>query len=953
MQQRTAQDGFLSSNISDTEAHDYEPFRRGHLDVQLPIPNSDIRLFIFCPADYPYLWAKYLEGLQREYGRIGVDHILDMKTLNNPESAAMCVLAIINGDVVSGLRLHDNIYKFDQASVYNEMAEGNQNLLKKLLEEWIPEKVIEPKGLWLETRHPSRKRLLQSIIRSSIYGAVLLGARYIPCTSPANMTKVYVEIGMEEMSEVGCVSYPTDDFKTTLGVFDLQKVFDVCTDQNRILLRRDWQKIQQVRLQSDQQRNNKSTWHPIILDEANPFHAQALESLLMGSGYEQITTFKSIQNELSELIPPTDEKMQSESKRWIAYPWRKVALELVGPLSFKRLLRDRNRNKITIFEQEKLAALSVGVIGLSTGHVIAHTMVMEGVCGHIKLADFDTLEVSNLNRIPASLLDIGSNKAVIAARRIAELDPYLSVEVFQDGLQESNLNNFMNGLDIIIEECDSLEVKVLVREAAIKRKIPVLMSTSDLGMMDVERFDLDIEPQPFHGLTDVSSSKLKNLSPREKSGYALAIVEGEKISSRLAASMIEIQHTVSSWAQLASDVTQGAALVTTAVRRIGTGKMTPSSRTRMDMDLTLESGLPPVVDSKNLHANSDVPKFTGKYRDDMMLAANFAPSLGNSQLWNIKWVGDRLQLNINRTSTTYIDIEGRASLVAMGAASLNAEVVAAHHNKKYSIEHFPLKNNPDLVTRLSPSDIGNIDTKLGRFYPYLLTRKTNRLVGDKMPLSTKTMTQLSEVTKHYPVKLHMLSKPELLESYAQIISASDRLRYLTQHLHHEMTEELVWPSDERIEKGIDVGTLGLRENDLNNLSILQRSDVMWELADWKAGHALGDYNKSRITSASAVVVLTVSGNSKHDYVAGGKAMQYFWLMAEQLKLAAHPILPIFLYANDSADIKKLVNDEHHNEITSLKQQFNELLNIEEGEFPVLALRLCFAPEPDSRSLRCK
>ena len=433
MQQQSTHDTFLNSSFSGLDAHDYEPFRKGRLDVNLPVPNSDIRLFIFNPADYPYLWVKYLEGLQRAYGRMGVSHILDMKELRNPDSAAMGILAIINGEIVAGLRFHPSQLKAKETYVYHEMQDGNQALLEQYLKEWLPEKMLEAKGLWLTTRHPARKRILHTMVRSSVYGAALFGARYIPCTSPSNMTKVYVEVGMKEMKEIGCVAYPTDDFKTSFGVFDLQQVFDNCTDQNRVLLRRDWQEIQKERLQSSQQRNNEDTWLPIILDEANPFHAHALESLLVSSEYRQKANLKVMHAELEELVPPVDEKLLAESKRWVAFPWRKTAIELIGPQSFKRLLRDRNRNKITAAEQEKLGALTVGVVGLSTGHVIAHTMVMEGVCGHIKLADFDTLEVSNLNRIPASLLDIGTNKAVATARKIAELDPYLAVEVFDDG----------------------------------------------------------------------------------------------------------------------------------------------------------------------------------------------------------------------------------------------------------------------------------------------------------------------------------------------------------------------------------------------------------------------------------------------------------------------------------------------------------------------------------------
>ena len=42
-------------------------------------------------------------------------------------------------------------------------------------------------------------------------------------------------------------------------------------------------------------------------------------------------------------------------------------------------------------------------------------------------ADFDTLALSNLNRLSCGVADLGQNKAVVAARRLFEVDPYLEV----------------------------------------------------------------------------------------------------------------------------------------------------------------------------------------------------------------------------------------------------------------------------------------------------------------------------------------------------------------------------------------------------------------------------------------------------------------------------------------------------------------------------------------------
>ena len=70
-------------------------------------------------------------------------------------------------------------------------------------------------------------------------------------------------------------------------------------------------------------------------------------------------------------------------------------------------------------------------------------MAVQGLCGELRLADFDVLELSNLNRVPATVFDLGVNKAKVAARRVAEVDPYLPVHVLDDGLTFDNADSFV------------------------------------------------------------------------------------------------------------------------------------------------------------------------------------------------------------------------------------------------------------------------------------------------------------------------------------------------------------------------------------------------------------------------------------------------------------------------------------------------------------------------------
>ena len=223
------------------------------------------------------------------------------------------------------------------------------------------------------------------------------------------------------------------------------------------------------------------------------------------------------------------------------------------------------------------------------GHAIAHILAQEGLCGQLRLADFDELELSNLNRVPATVFDLGLNKAKVAARRIAELDPYLPVEVFDRGITSESVDRFLDGVDILVEECDSLDTKILVRQAARARRIPVLMATGDRGTLDVERFDMEPRRPILHGLLgDVEYAELSGLPSGDKVPYALRMMEGGRLSPRMAASLVEVGTTLTTWPQVVAEVAQSAALVAEAVRRIGIGEELASGRVRINVPNVLD-----------------------------------------------------------------------------------------------------------------------------------------------------------------------------------------------------------------------------------------------------------------------------------------------------------------------------------------------------------------------------
>lgn len=285
----------------------------------------------------------------------------------------------------------------------------------------------------------------------------------------------------------------------------------------------------------------------------------------------------------------------AEHGRWIHYPWSGQLTHLLPEAEFRELRSDRNRNKITREEQHRLRRATIGVIGLSVGQASALTLAIEGVGGRFRIADFDTLALSNLNRLRAGVHELGINKAVLAARQMFEIDPYLDIEIFPDGITESNLPDFLgegpDRLSVLVEECDDFFVKFLAREHSRRLGIPVVMDTNDRGLIDIERFDIEPERPLFHGLAgDVDAHRLQGLTIVEKIPYLNRVIDEKSISQRLALSMPQIRQTISTWPQLASGVALGGALVTDVVRRVLLGELRESGRYYVDIEAIIADG---------------------------------------------------------------------------------------------------------------------------------------------------------------------------------------------------------------------------------------------------------------------------------------------------------------------------------------------------------------------------
>jgi molybdopterin/thiamine biosynthesis adenylyltransferase len=685
-----------------------------------------------------------------------------------------------------------------------------------------------------------------------------------------------------------------------------------------------------------------------ILRSDDPLDVAVLEKLQADPSVEFIDRSSDLLTGLRELHPRRPDLLD-EPVRWAYYPWRRTVVAILGPRGFRALRLDRNRHLITSDEQNRLGELRIAVAGLSVGHVIAHTIAAEGLCGTLRLADFDQMELSNLNRVPATVLDLGVNKAVVAARRIAELDPYLKVEVMPGGVTPESMAHFLESTDIVVEECDSFHIKVLIREAARDRGIPVVMATSDRGLIDVERFDIEPRRPALHGLLGgADAAFLAGLSQRDRIPFMLRHLDARSSSARLTASLVELNETLSTWPQLAGEVTAGAAAVAEAVRRIGLGEPLSSGQARIDIGAALDEITEPDTDT-DTEACDDLTESTppSDAATAVAEAANRAPSGGNSQPWAIEMQPGALHLRIAPEHTSMMDVAFRGSAVAIGAATFNARVAAASFGVLG-----PLQWSTDGPAPLRATlQVGTgTDAALASLYQPMLRRETNRHLGKPQTIPAAISDVLHDWARREGARLTLTTDRRDIEAAAEILAATDRIRFLTPRLHREMVAELRWPGDSPADSGIDVRGLELNPGGLAVLEILRRHDVMRLLAQWDAGNALGDDVRDRVRATSAIGVVVVEGRELADFARGGSAAEAVWIVAQQLGLAVHPVSPVFLHAVYRDDLA-LLSPFFTDELLGLQSRFRTLTGTGRDESQVLILRIAHTPPASTRSRR--
>ncbi|HET8731776.1 MAG TPA: molybdopterin-synthase adenylyltransferase MoeB [Moraxellaceae bacterium] len=155
--------------------------------------------------------------------------------------------------------------------------------------------------------------------------------------------------------------------------------------------------------------------------------------------------------------------------------------------------------QVDVAGQEALKAARVLVVGVGgIGCPVAQYLAAAGV-GTLVLADFDTVDTTNLQRqVLFTAADVGRHKTTVAADRLRAQNPHVHIDECRELLSVDNLRPLVDGVDLVIDGCDNFPTRDAVNAACVAAGKP-LVSAAAIGMgAQLAVFDSRVPTSPCY-----------------------------------------------------------------------------------------------------------------------------------------------------------------------------------------------------------------------------------------------------------------------------------------------------------------------------------------------------------------------------------------------------------------------------------------------------------------------
>lgn len=633
----------------------------------------------------------------------------------------------------------------------------------------------------------------------------------------------------------------------------------------------------------------------------------------------------------------------------------------------------RNLGWVNPSEQQKLRECKIAIAGMG-GVGGAHLLTLSRLgIGHFHIADFDSFEVHNFNRqVGATISHLGQPKCNTMAEMCLDINPEMEVVEFEDGINEENLDAFLDGVDLYVDSLDffAVDIRRKVFARCDELKIPAI-TVAPLGMgagllcfmpgkMNFEEY-FQLEG---HDREEQLYRFLVGLAP--KAGHRNYLVDASYVDLRGGkgpSTGMAIQMCSSLAGTTALKILLGRGKIKSAPWGLQidgyTQSIKKSWRPGGNRNPLQQLLLKIVRKQLGRQALNNIQSTDEKNTaiERILDQARWSPSGDNTQPWRFEILSDTQVRVIGNDTRTYCvyDLEGHASQVALGAMLETLRIAATKEGFKTEIVLSDEGTDDAPIYEIELIEDKFIKTnKLHAVIPERCTQrrlmKTKELTADdKRALEEAVQGEYRIVwTDGFVNKLKM----------AGFLFKSAKIRLTTKEAYDTHADVIDW------NKQFSTDAVPDQAIGLSNISL---KFCKWAMQSWErvkfANRYLGgtvlprvelDFLPAMFCGAHFYLIANEKPETTEDFTRAGMAVQRLWLTATKLGLQFQPEMTPLIFAGYARDDLYFTEDEGaNNTAISLNAGLKKSLGPESAAKLVFMGRMGYGKAPKSRSIRMR
>lgn len=640
----------------------------------------------------------------------------------------------------------------------------------------------------------------------------------------------------------------------------------------------------------------------------------------------------------------------------------------------------RNIGLLTEKEQEKLSNAVVGIPGMGgVGGSHFMTMVRTGV-GRFHISDFDVYEPANINRqFGARVPNFGRPKMEVMKEQALSVNPYIQIKEFPKGISPDTVDEFLDGLDVVIDSLDffAFDARRLLFTRAREKGIHVITA----GPLGFSAAMLVFAPDKGMGF-DEYFNIVQGMKPEDRYiAFALGLAPKATQFKYMDTSKLSFKAGKGPSLNIACQLCSAVAGTEAVKIILGRGKVKvvpyyfqfdpylhkfchkklylgnrhPWQRIKatlvkqmVNKNAVIKPEEPelPKIETGGLNINPEILRY-------IIRAGIQAPSGDNGQPWKFSYKANEIRLYLNKEADrSFFNVNQMASIISCGAVIENMKIAATKFGLKAEIKYCS-----DDINVADLFFFKDDHLKKDSLSDFIWERNTNRKLFDKAPAPPSLLVSLKNAVKDIGgADIYFVTDRDKIEKLARLVSRADRIRTERKDLHEHLFSMIRFSMDEALEKrdGFYIKNL---EAGLGGELFLKATRL------WTAMNAANKVGMGKIIAqaaykgiinSSGAGLIVVDGKSRESFLDGGRALERVWLVLIKAGFQLQPMTAItFFFLRKQFEENRVFSADHALMLDEIWKKYSTLFSIPglESRGQVMLFRFGKAPRIRFGTLR--